>query len=105
MISIWFTVGSQQDTAKVSAAKVDLKVLADALQSYKLDVGKYPTKGEGLDALVIAPPAAKGWRGPYVRKPHPLDPWGQPYVYQATRVISYGQGGGGVETQVIQSLP
>ncbi|MES6459362.1 type II secretion system protein GspG, partial [Cutibacterium acnes] len=48
---------------------------------FKLDVGRYPTTDEGLDALVKAPSGVRGWNGPYVKGDIPLDPWGRPYRY------------------------
>lgn len=70
--------------AKSSTAKAQIEMLGAALDSYRLDNGTYPSTQQGLDALwtqpTIDPPA--NWRGPYLRKPVPLDPWGHPYSYQ-----------------------
>lgn len=70
--------------AKVSTAKAQMEELTSALQSYRLDMGVYPTTDQGLAALAqlptIDPPA--NWRGPYLSKPTvPLDPWGRAYIY------------------------
>lgn len=69
--------------ANVTAARSQIETLAVALDAYRLDVGAYPTTEEGLTALRVAPTGAeaRGWRGPYLRKSVPLDPWGHPYVY------------------------
>ncbi len=54
-----------------------------ALQLFRLDVGRFPTQEEGLNALVTAPPTAPGWNGPYLQKSAALtDPWGTPYLYK-----------------------
>jgi general secretion pathway protein G len=69
---------------KTDAAKTDIMMLGSALDLYRDDVGQYPTDADGLNALHVAPPRATGWRGPYVRRHVPNDPWGNPYVYHAT---------------------
>ena len=70
--------------AKVSAAKSQIEIFALALDSYRLDNDVFPTSAQGLDALRTAPVASDGprnWRGPYLRKAIPRDPWGRPYLY------------------------
>ncbi len=74
--------------ARSTAAKAQLEVFALALAQYRTDTDYYPTTSEGLAALRESPSdlgvdgndAAK-WRGPYLMRPVPLDPWGRPYVY------------------------
>lgn len=67
---------------KQSAARTQIEMLGQALDSYRLDVGKYPTTSEGLNALVTNP-GAQGWDGSYLKKGLPNDPWGKPYQYQS----------------------
>lgn len=72
--------------AKVTAAKAQLELFALALDQYRLDNDYYPSTAQGLDALRSVPsgePAARNWRGPYLRKPVPLDPWGHAYVFRS----------------------
>ena len=40
-------------------------------------------KRQGLAALMAAPGQAPGWRGPYLERAVPPDPWGRPYAYRA----------------------
>ena len=69
--------------AKVDTARIEVQNLGAALDLYKLDMQRYPTQQEGLQALVEAPPGAAAWNGPYLRKKEaPVDPWGRPYVYR-----------------------
>ncbi len=69
--------------ARQDAASVQINQLSGILDLYRLDVGRYPTSAEGLDALVERPTDAEGWNGPYVRKAESLiDPWGRPYQYR-----------------------
>ena len=74
----------QADRAKVDTAATQVKMLRGALQTLRLDMGRFPSAEEGLAALV-APPQdprqASRWRGPYLDDAVPLDPWGNPYQY------------------------
>lgn len=72
--------------AKVSAAKAQLELFGLALDQYRLDNDYYPSSAQGLEALRSAPtgdPLARNWRGPYLKKPVPFDPWGRPYIYRS----------------------
>lgn len=68
--------------AKSDAAKLQVEEIGASLDLYKLEVGRYPTTQQGLQALVEAPAGVTGWRGPYLKKKVvPNDPWGNPYQY------------------------
>jgi len=70
--------------AKSDTAKLQIEEIGAALDLYKLEIGRYPTTEEGLQALVQSPAGATGWRGPYLKKKViPKDPWGNPYRYAA----------------------
>ena len=72
--------------AKGTSARTQIELLGLALDSYRLDNGSYPTTDQGLAALNAKPasePLPPNWRGPYLRKDVPLDPWGRPYVYRS----------------------
>jgi general secretion pathway protein G len=68
--------------AKLKAAKAQIALFGTALDAYRLDVGRYPSRDEGLDAL-RKNPGINSWDGPYLPKDIPLDPWGNQYVYAA----------------------
>lgn len=73
-------------TAKEATARAQIEMLGAALDAFRLDTGRYPTTEQGLAALWTAPsvePRPINWRGPYLRKPVPMDPWGTAYVYRA----------------------
>jgi general secretion pathway protein G len=80
---------------QVNDAKRFAVVIAHALDTYRLDVGEYPSSLQGLDALISKPPNGKGakpWKGPYLYDVGsvPLDPWGHPFQYLADRnALSY----------------
>jgi general secretion pathway protein G len=83
---------------KQSTARTQIEMFGQALDSYRLDVGKYPTTSEGLNALSTNP-GAQGWSGPYLKKAVPNDPWQKPYQYQSPGshgdydLFSYGADG------------
>jgi general secretion pathway protein G len=75
-------VGRARDTT----ARAQVELLAAALEAYRLDNDAYPTTGQGLAALRAAPatePRPRDWRGPYLRREVPADPWGRPYLYRS----------------------
>ena len=74
--------------AKSRTAIVQIAELEKTLDNFKLDVGRYPTAEEGLDALVKRPASANLWSGPYIKEV-PKDPWNNPYKY-----ANPGAGGG-----------
>ena len=69
--------------SKQKAAKAQIALFETALDTYRLDVGKYPTTQQGLQALRAKPDGADKWDGPYLPKDIPLDPWGNAYVYES----------------------
>lgn len=68
--------------AKSKTARVDIAGIEQALDLFKLDVGRYPSDAEGLRALVERPGTAQGWTGPYLKKGLRPDPWGGAYLYK-----------------------
>lgn len=68
--------------SKQAAAQVQIELFGTALDQFRLDIGRYPTTAEGLEAL-IQNPNLPGWEGPYLKKGVPVDPWGNPYQYQS----------------------
>ena len=101
------------DTSKVTAAETQVRMLKTALDTVRLDLGRYPTKEEGLSFLVTAPASGSAkdlWQGPYLSENDvPLDPWGNSYQYEpkSSREIflfSFGAdgkaGGSGIDADV-----
>jgi general secretion pathway protein G len=69
--------------AKTDTAQLQIEELGAGLDLYHLEVGRYPSSDEGLQALATAPPGVAGWNGPYLKKKDiPLDPWGNAYYYK-----------------------
>lgn len=91
---------SQLGKSEVTVAKAQIEAFDKALDTYRLDVGRYPSTEEGLAALLAAPATAgTKWNGPYLKKVVPADPWGRPYQYKAPGakaeydIISLGKDG------------
>ena len=74
---------SQVGKSEVKAAQAQINALEKALDHYRLDVGRYPSTEQGLKALVEPPQGEAKWRGPYLQKAIPLDPWGRAYQYKS----------------------
>lgn len=69
--------------SKQKAAKAQIELFGTALDSFRLDVGKYPATSEGIQALRVKPSGLENWNGPYLPKEIPLDPWGHAYNYRS----------------------
>ena len=92
---------AQVGKSQVKVARAQIDALDKALDSFRLDVGRYPTTEEGLAVLQTAPGGAEtpGWAGPYLKKGVPQDPCGRPYIYVSPGthgdfdLLSYGKDG------------
>ncbi len=99
------------EKAKADAARIEISQIGQSLDLYKLEVGRYPTTQEGLQALISAPAGTANWNGPYWKKTSvPKDPWGNEYKYSAPGqttaydIVSLGadgkEGGEGVNKDI-----
>ena len=103
-----------QDRARVDKAKADIRIMEQALELYRLDMFSYPTKQEGLKALIEKPSknrfSDRYRQGGYIRRLE-LDPWGNDYQYERPgknnspfEIISFGadgqKGGEGLESDI-----
>jgi general secretion pathway protein G len=91
---------SQLGKSEVTVTRAQIEAFEKSLDTFRLDVGRYPTTEEGLNALMTAPPtAAAKWNGPYLKKGVPADPWGHAYQYRAPgtkgeyEIVSLGKDG------------
>ncbi|MYM41175.1 type II secretion system major pseudopilin GspG [Duganella qianjiadongensis] len=92
---------SQIGKSQSQIARAQIDSFDKALDQYRIDVGHYPTTEQGLAALNAAPTTEGLWRGPYLKKDIPLDPWGNAFVYRTPStvpgrdydLISYGKDG------------
>lgn len=103
--------------AKSKTARAQIEAFALALDAYRLDSGEYPSEAQGLRALITAPsvaPIPANWRGPYMNRGIPKDPWGREYLYsldpesnrERVQLLSLGRDGviGGVGEDADVSL-
>jgi general secretion pathway protein G len=97
--------------AKVKTAKLQIESFSSSLDLFYLDVGRYPSVSEGLNALAQRPGDASVWNGPYLKNGSvPADPWGHVYVYRVPgergpyEIMSFGsdgqEGGTGTATDI-----
>ena len=90
---------AQIGKSEVKAALAQIDGFEKALEQYRLDVGKFPSNEQGLNALFVRPATEPRWQGPYLKKMPPPDPWGNPYVYRFPsangdfEIISMGKDG------------
>ncbi len=84
----------------VAAAQID--AFDKMIEQYAIDTGHFPTTQQGLAALFQQPTNEPKWRGPYIKKAPPVDPWGRPYIYTSPGggtpprdydIVSYGRDG------------
>ncbi len=73
----------QVGKSNVNIARAQIDSLGKALDTYRLDVGAYPTSDQGLQALITKPDGVDRWAGPYLQKQIPPDPWSRPYHYKS----------------------
>jgi general secretion pathway protein G len=74
---------AQLGKSEVKATQAQISALQKALDTYRIDVGKYPTTEQGLAALNTKPQNEPKWSGPYLQKAVPADPWGRAYLYKS----------------------
>lgn len=79
-------LAGRTEDARIQTAKLQIENFSSALDAFEFDCGRYPTTEEGLEALRTEPFHISGWKGPYLKKSIPTDPWKNIYVY-----ISPGQ--------------
>lgn len=90
---------AQLGKSERTIAKAQIESLEKALDTYRLDLGRYPSTEEGLTALITKPTNMPQWNGPYLKKNLPLDPWGHPYQYRSPgphsdiELLSFGKDG------------
>jgi general secretion pathway protein G len=75
-------IAGKLSQSKEKIAKIQISQLEGALQYFSFEIGRYPTTAEGLEALVRDPGTSEAWKGPYLEKELPKDPWQKPYVYR-----------------------
>ncbi len=100
------------ETANIQTTQTQIEQLGSALDMFRLEVGRYPTTAEGLEALIRQPPGVSRWNGPYLRRSTiPTDAWGNEFVYRSPGehgpydLLSYGAdgspGGSGANAEIV----
>ncbi len=74
---------AQGKVERIQMASTQILYFKTALDAFQIDVGRYPTTAEGLNALLKKPVSnADGWQQPYLKGSVLRDPWGKDYVYE-----------------------
>jgi general secretion pathway protein G len=87
------------DKGRIATTKAQIANLEAALDTFRLDIGRYPNSQEGLQALQERPAGVDRWDGPYLKKAVPSDGWGHPFVYKSPGdkgpfdIVSHGADG------------
>jgi general secretion pathway protein G len=87
------------EESRMKAAQVQIELFGAALDQFRLDAGRYPSTAEGLGALRENTSSIERWRGPYLKKDIPKDPWGREFAYRSPgereeyEIISFGSDG------------
>ena len=79
-------------TSKEDAAKTQLQMFELPLNNYQMHVGQFPDTETGLESLRTPPTDGnlqQKWRGPYLQKAIPLDPWGNAYYYELVEIRGF----------------
>jgi general secretion pathway protein G len=86
--------------AKSRTASIQMENLKGAVRLFYLDVGRYPSEAEGLQALLVVPSGVEGWLGPYLDSDRDVtDPWERGYLYRSPagdkpfEITTYGRDG------------
>jgi general secretion pathway protein G len=84
-LTVWIAVlnGHAQfaSSSRRAATIAAISNTRNAVSSFEIDNGRFPTTEEGLNALLLAPPGLPTWQGPYLDK-FPADAWGRPLIYR-----------------------
>src|SRR5437773_1540509 len=102
----------QQEGAEKNTTKLKLNQLGTALDTYRLNIGHYPTEQEGgLDALLQKPTfenerLGEKWQGPYLKPGTKLDdPWGHKIHYELADRAVEGEKKGGLPYKLFSLGP
>lgn len=85
--------------SEVAVAKAQITAFEKAIDTFRLDIGHFPSSEDGLSALMSNLHNNSKWNGPYMQKAIPLDPWGRDYQYRAAvkdkdyEIVSLGKDG------------
>jgi general secretion pathway protein G len=79
-----FTPRIGRGPARLNATQIQTETIAQAIEVFHADAGRYPAEAEGLDALIDRPADVNldRWHGPYLKHGLPLDGWGHPFQYR-----------------------
>ena len=71
------------ERSRATAASTQINQIATALQTFEINIGRFPRTDEGLRALVEAPAGVPEDKWQQGLDQLPKDPWGKPYIYES----------------------
>ena len=83
------------EKADLKLARAQLQAFENALETFRVEVKRWPTEEEGLavlwskDAIANEDDKAK-YGGPYLKEPKPKDAWGNAWIYRTPSTIIEG---------------
>lgn len=90
----------QISKSKTQVARAQIESFEKGIDQFRVDIGHFPTTEQGLNSLYSQPANEPLWRGPYIKKSIPLDPWNKAYVFKSPgtngrdyEILSYGKDG------------
>lgn len=90
----------QISKSKTQVARAQIEAFEKAIDQFRVDVGHFPTTEQGLNSLYSQPTNEPLWRGPYIKKSIPLDPWNKAYIFKSPgtngrdyEIMSHGKDG------------
>lgn len=64
--------------AKIAAARADIDNVSTAIRMFELDTGDFPAN---LSEIIAESSTRNNYKGPYLEKGMPMDPWKHDYIY------------------------
>ena len=87
---VGYMASGSLEKARVASAKAQIDSFCTALEMFYMDTGKYPSDEERLEALWKKDRGeSELWKGPYLYKAVPKDPWGNEYEYLTDEELNY----------------
>lgn len=96
-----FVTYSEASSTKLNETRAILSSANIAINTFYLDIGRYPYNDEGLGVLIKNNNDIAGWQGPYTTKRGLSDAWRRPiiynYDYKSQQFIVYSAGSNGID--------
>jgi general secretion pathway protein G len=84
------------EKADLKLARAQLQAFEGALETFRVEMKRWPTEEEGLAVLWSKESLSEEddkarWGGPYLKEPKPNDAWGNAWIFRVPSTIIEGQ--------------